>query len=131
MVDIDWMPKRWWSFYCETRRVLLESLGYKLVRINKHPGPSGRGLHVWLHISGPHLTDYEKNKFQYLIGNDDPIRAKLNHHRTWRGLAGFWNKLFSKKHRIQENMPKRCRQCRVRRAVHELATRDEIWRKPD
>jgi len=127
MVDVDWLPQRWWSFYVETRRILLEALGYKLLRVIKHPGPSGRGLHVWLHVSGPPLNDYELNKFQYIVGMDDPIRAKLNHHRTWRKLEGFWNKLFSRKHRVQDLKPKRCQKCRLRRAIHGLAVKDDLW----
>jgi len=126
MTDIDWLPARWWNFYVETRRILLEGLGYKLNKVIKHPGPSGRGIHVWLHIEGPALTDYELNKFQYIVGMDDPIRAKINHHRVWRGIRGFWSKLFSKKHRVRE-LPKRCQQCRYARFIKELATKDEIW----
>ena len=108
---------------------MLEALGYELIRIIKHPSPSGRGLHIWFHFRGAKLSDYELNKFQYIIGMDDPIRAKLNHHRTWRGMEGFWNKAFSVKHVLRQNKPKRCLRCRPRRFLHELATKDELWKE--
>jgi len=126
MIDIDWMPKPWLKFYEKTRRLLLEALGYEVTKFIAHPSPGGRGIHVWIHIKGKPLTEMELLKFQYIVGGDDPIRSKINYRRVRRGIKGFWNKLFSIKHRLK-SLPKRCRKCRIRRAVMEWESKEEIW----
>ena len=127
MIDIDWMPKPWIKFYEKTRRLLLEALGYKVTKFIVHPSSSGKGIHVWIHIRGKPLTDMELLKFQYIVGGDDPVRSKINYRRVRRGIRGFWNKLFSRKH-VLKNLPQRCRKCRIRRFIMELEGDEEIWK---
>ncbi|MEM2293383.1 MAG: hypothetical protein QXX41_08920 [Nitrososphaerota archaeon] len=125
MLDIDFMPKPWYDKWLETREVMLNHLGYKLTKAIKHPSPSGKGLHVWLHIKGPPLTDMEKVKLQFFMG-DDPVRSKINYRRVRRGIKSWWNKLFSVKH-VRAKPSKRCMNCRILRAVKELEGEEEIW----
>jgi hypothetical protein len=128
LTDLDFMPKPWLDFYKETRRLMVEGLGYKLKRIITKPSPQGKGLHAWIYIEGPPLTEMELLKFQYIIGADCHTRSRINYRRVRRGLKGFWNKLFTVKHKIKQ-LPKRCQKCRIRKAVWELAEKDEIWKE--
>lgn len=127
MIDVDWMPKSWWASWVETREALLNKLGYTLNGVIRKPSPSGKGIHVWLYVEGPVLTDMQKLRLQYLSG-DCIVRCKINHKRVLRGIRGFWNKLFYFKHRIRQ-LPKRCQKCRIGRAIQELETKDERWLK--
>jgi len=127
MTDLDFMPKPWLDFYKDTRRLMVEGLGYKLNRIITKPSPQGKGLHAWIYIETPQpLTEIELLKLQYMVGGDCHTRSRINYRRVRRGLQGFWNKLFSIKWK-KKPLPKRCQKCRIRRAVWELALKDEIW----
>jgi hypothetical protein len=127
LIDIDWLPKSYVDFYIKTRKMLLEGLGYKLNKVIIKPSSSKRGIHVWLHIYGKPLTDQEKVKYQYLVGADCHIRSMINHRRVWRGIRGWWNKLFDIKHTIKPR-PKRCQKCKIIQTLEELADRDdEYW----
>jgi hypothetical protein len=126
MIDVDWMPKPWWLDWVETRKSILEGLGYQLTKTIRKPSQSGKGLHVWLYIeTHKPLTDMEKVKLQYLLG-DCIVRSSINYRRVRRGIKVFWNKLFSIKHKLQP-LPKRCQKCRIRLAVAELEEKDEKW----
>jgi hypothetical protein len=126
IMDIDYLPRKWLPFYEETRRLLLEALGYKVTRFIVKPSNSKRGIHVWIHLEGKPLTEMELLKFQYIVGMDDPVRTKINYRRVWRGIRNFWNKCFNHKHKIKE-LPKHCLECRLRRYVAELEGEDEVW----
>jgi len=131
LIDIDWLPKSYVDFYIKTRKMLLEALGYELRDVIIKPSSSRRGVHVWLHIYGKPLTDQEKVKFQYLIGNDCHIRSMINHRRVWRGIRGFWNKLFEIKYAVKPR-PKRCQRCKIIQVLEELADKDgEYWFKEE
>jgi hypothetical protein len=127
LLDVDWLPKRWWNEWVETRKAILEKSGLKLNKVIRHPSSSRRGIHVWLHVESEQpLTDWDKVKLQFFLG-DCPIRSMINHRRVWRGIRGFWNKLFAVKHAIKPR-PKRCQKCKIIQALEELANRDdEYW----
>jgi len=55
----------------------------------------------------------------------------INHRRVWRGIRGFWNKLFEIKYAVKPR-PKRCQRCKIIQVLEELADKDgEYWFKEE
>ena len=92
-IDIDFKPpKPWLEEWIETRRNMLEHLGYEIERISIFD--TKRGIHAYIKIKQK-ISDEETNKLQFLLG-DDHTRVKINQWRIKRGIKR-WNKLF---HRV-------------------------------
>lgn len=92
-IDMDLHPsKQWMQFYKETRKTMLEKLGFKLAGMKVFK--TRRGIHIYMTIKGRKITDKEKNMFQWLLG-DDHTRVKINQWRILKGIP-HWNKLFHK-----------------------------------
>lgn len=95
-MDIDFLPEEsWMKLYKETRVMMLESLGFKLVEIIEHKS-SYKGIHIFMHIEGRELSSKEINMLQWIVGNDDHTRCKINAWRIERGIL-HWNKIFDRK----------------------------------
>lgn len=92
-IDLDIKPpKEWMVIWYVTRNLILEQLGYKVVKtIQKE---TQRGLHIYIHLDKP-VDDETANMLQFLLG-DDHTRVKINQWRIERGVKR-WNKLF---HRV-------------------------------
>jgi len=93
-IDVDYLPpKSWLREWIETRKTILESLGYKVKRIDIFKS-SKRGFHAYIQLDRP-IPPQTLNKLQFLCG-DDPTRVKINNWRIQRGIKD-WNVLY---HRV-------------------------------
>ena len=94
-IDIDHKEpfEKWKDEWIETRKKLLEFLGFKVEYMEIYKSGSGRGYHVYIKID-KELPDEEINKLQFLLG-DDQTRVVIAMRRIERGVK-YWNVLFSK-----------------------------------
>ena len=93
-IDVDYLPpKQWLEQWIQTRKTILESLGYKVKRIDIFKS-SRRGFHAYIQLDRP-VPPTTLNKLQFLCG-DDPTRVKINNWRIQRGIKD-WNVLY---HRV-------------------------------
>lgn len=93
-IDIDMRAApNVWELWVQTRSLMLESLGYKVIRTVKHN--SRKGWHVWIHLNQD-VTDYEKALLQFLCG-EDYRRSRLNFYREQNGQFKDFNLLFNHK----------------------------------
>jgi len=88
-VDKDLRFDRYWDDaiedYKRAIKAILEEFGYPVIKINHSVSSSGRGLHFWVLIdSEDGISDEEKNKLQFLLG-DDETRVMINHKRISTG----------------------------------------------
>lgn len=82
------------DLFIQTRRAILESLGFKLLEHRYFQ--TERGMHFWFTAYGDEIDDRTKNLYQFLLGDDDH-RFDINRRRLERGIP--WNKanvLFSR-----------------------------------
>jgi len=96
-VDLDKREpfERYKEKWIETRKLILEHLGFKIYHIDYELSGTGRGYHVFFICdSERELTDDEINCIQFLLG-DDIGRVAINIKRIERGIK-YWNKMFSK-----------------------------------
>jgi len=92
-IDMDIKPpERWLNAWIETRKVLLDHLGFTWISYDIFK--TTRGTHIYIYIK-EHLPDAEINRLQFLLG-DDYTRVKINMWRIEHKIP-FWNKLF---HRV-------------------------------
>lgn len=92
-LDVDYYPpRRWLEDWIKTRKAILETLGYKVVRVDIFKS-SRRGFHAYIQIDKP-VSAYTLNRLQFLLG-DDSTRVKINNWRIKRGIKD-WNILYEK-----------------------------------
>jgi len=116
-IDIDFIPPaHWLSVWKDTRKVMLEHLGYDVENIIVDKSSSGKGIHVWIRINAGVLSDADLNMLNWLMG-DDQTRVKINLMRIERGEKE-WNKLFSS---VLWTRPvdEKCIKCKIRKYVTE------------
>ena len=116
-LDVDWKPpKKWREEWIETRKLILNHLGYKVVKVVEEPSSSRRGSHYWLHLDKK-VSDMTLVRLSYLLG-DDETRTRINFLRVKRGIKN-WNKLFSKV--VWRSEPNEiCKKCHLRKRVIEI-----------
>lgn len=121
-VDMDWLPpKDWLEEWIETRKSILEGLGYEIKDVIKHKSGSGTGWHFWFHLDKDVEKPKEKLKLMWMLG-DDETRVKINFQRIERGVEN-WEKIFSKilgKHDLRSE---KCKKCRMAKYVREAVGR--------
>ena len=118
-IDIDRRIDKWgWmEDYERAVRAVCREFGLKVVDFIWSASSSGKGIHVWIHVEGPELSDEELNKLQFLCG-DDRTRVYINRMRIKRGVQ-YWNKLFSRV--LWEKYDRgKCRECKLRKILKEL-----------
>jgi len=108
--------REWQRLFKETRVAIVRALGNDFSDIIIRPSPSGRGVHVWVHLKKPIVTDEEWLLYSLLLG-DDPGRVYINSLRVKRGIKDF-NKIFSK-HLWRKPLDEKCEKCWLRRWVFE------------
>lgn len=128
-VDSSLLPK-WRRDWIKTRRAIAEALGYRVKRViirpSGEPWPPSKPrqkpkhYHAWIWIETPKpLTDLEKLKLQWLLG-DDYGRCWINYLRITRRKTPLWNKIFS--HILwRRPLPEQCRRCSLRVNLERLA----------
>jgi len=130
-VDSSLLPL-WKEDFIQTRKAIVESLGYKFIRaIIK---PSGEPLpwktqpqeqkpkhyHVWIWIETPKsLSDMEKLRLQFLLG-DDYGRCWINYLRITRRKNALWNKIFGYI-LWRKPLEEPCKSCHLRKYLEEMA----------
>jgi len=117
-VDSSLLAKNveWQRLFKETRRAIVRALGNEVADIVLRPSPSGRGVHVWVHLVKPLASDEEWLMYALLLG-DDPGRVYINSLRVKRGVREF-DKMFSK-HLWVKPTDEKCEKCWLRRWVLE------------
>jgi hypothetical protein len=93
-IDVDIrMSKHMLHRWIETRKRMLESMGYHVVDINyrytKH------GMHFWI-ILEEKLDSYTRAMLQFIAG-DDHRRCFYNFYRARMGVFDYYNALFGVK----------------------------------
>jgi len=137
-IDSSLLPL-WQKEWIETRKAILESLGFKLekaiIRPSGEPAPwlteeqkrkigKGKGYHAWLHIETPKpLTDLEKLKLQFLLG-DDCGRIWINYLRITKRKAPYWDKIFAYI-LWRKPLDEKCQNCSLRKYLEEIARSEE------
>jgi len=92
-IDIDVkFDEGWFGYWIETRKIMLESLGFKVLRVFSHE--TKKGVNFFFHIK-PDCDNELINMLQFLLG-DDHTRVKINAWRITRGIK-HWNKIFDRK----------------------------------
>lgn len=92
-VDIDVkLDESWFIRWIDTRKSMLDSLGFKVTMVFQHETTKGRNF--FFHIK-PECCDEEINMLQFLLG-DDHTRVKINAWRIKRGIK-HWNKIYDHK----------------------------------
>lgn len=115
--DVDsTLLARWKKQYVETRKAMLESLGFKLNRYIIRPS-SKRGYHCWWHIEGKPLDAMGILQLQFLLG-DDIARCWMNFLRIKRGVP-FTDKIFSIVV-YRAPLDEKCERCKIRRILYEM-----------
>lgn len=124
LIEEDGWEEKW----IETRKSILKIMGFKLIDYIRKPSQyrdprtkemiKGRGFHQWFHCEGPEITEEEKVKIQWLLG-DCSGRAWLNLVRVRRGVP-LWNKIFSFVF-YKKPPSKKCLECGLRRRIIELS----------
>ena len=85
------LGKKQMKKYIQTRKAIIGSLGYELLRYRVEPS-SKRGHHFWWICKGKNLLPSQINFMQFLLG-DDWGRCLINSRRIKRGVKE-WNKIF-------------------------------------
>jgi len=118
-IDIDKPIDEWgWlTDYKRAAKAVLKEFGLKTEKIIVRKSPSGKGLHVWLHLNKP-LTDIERVKIQFLLC-DDPGRTWINRLRVLYRKNPNWNKLFSEA-KSMANLDPQCQKCRLRKTLQKI-----------
>lgn len=125
-MDTDVIDERGWEKdWIETRRLILKYLGFKLIKWIKQPSlyrpkkklKKGRGYHYFFHCEGPKITNIERIRTNFLLG-DCSGRVFLSKLKAERGEEIF-EKLFSEV-RYRKPPSKRCSECRLRKNIIEL-----------
>jgi hypothetical protein len=102
----------WLQDYQKAVKAVLAEFGYKAERIIVRKSPSGKGLHVWIHLNHPIPSDMEKLKLQAFC-YDDMGRVFINRLRVLYRHLSNWNKLFSEAKAVA-NLDPKCEKCRMR-----------------
>ena len=93
-IDIDTkVPRKLLNEWIETRRVILQYLGYNVRNIIITE--TTHGYHAWIYIED-HVDSKRKAELQFLL-DDDHRRAQLNLMRAELNAFDEFNALFSKK----------------------------------
>ena len=123
-IDMDTPIDEWgWiEDYKKAAKAILETFGYKLKAIVTRKSPSGRGLHIWLHIDKP-LTDIERVKIQFLL-LDDPGRTRINRLRILYRNNPNWNKLFTEAKTLA-NIDEKCEKCKLKNTLKKIMEMEE------
>ena len=117
-IDVDYpFPEKWFEEWQNLKTAVLNQMGFKVEKIIVKKSPSGRGKHLWIHITTPKpLTDMEKLKLEWLMG-DQQARVWINLQRIKRGVKK-WDKLFTRHLWVKPPDPK-CRKCHIRKFIEE------------
>jgi hypothetical protein len=93
-IDVDLaMDRPLWQKFLETRKAIIEELGYILVDVKV--AKTSKGFHFWFHLEET-LRDKEMCDLQFLLGDDQP-RCRFNYLRNDAQVFPHFNALFSKK----------------------------------
>lgn len=110
--DWGWLPD-----YTRTVNAVLSAFNLKVKKIITRKSPSGKGLHVWIHLNKP-VTDMDRVKLQFLC-LDDPGRTWINRLRVLYRSNPNWNKLFTEA-KAMANLDPQCLKCRLRNALQKM-----------
>ncbi|MGV9141653.1 MAG: hypothetical protein ACOC1X_01805 [Promethearchaeota archaeon] len=80
-LDLDWKAnENWMHDFIETRKSMLEGMGYEVNDVIIRESGSGEGYHLWIFISPEVKSDMTILKLQWLLV-DDLTRCKINYER--------------------------------------------------
>jgi DNA-binding transcriptional MocR family regulator len=99
-IDLDVkVPQEWLEKWFETRKIMLETLGYSVDRINWVE--TQKGYHVWIHLKNE--VDFDTIELLQFLCGDDPKRVffTLQRHIHTNDRQDF-NLLFNFKIQISE-----------------------------
>jgi len=97
-IDVDvQMDKEMLELFIKTRKVILDFLGYKLIKINYKK--TNKGYHFWFIINDD-VTPREKWILQFLLG-DDHDRVMYNQIRLFVDAFDDFNALFVRKYKLR------------------------------
>lgn len=117
-IDLDTRIDKfgWLDDYKKMVADIMQRFGYSVNRIISRASPSGRGLHIWIHVKGPEIKDERiRNKLQMFCG-DDNTRVWINQMRIEKGIP-LWSKMFSKVIWKRPNDPKYLMRMKKRQLV--------------
>ena len=113
--------------WISTRRMILNNLGYELVKYMRHKSKTrdpktkelkdGRGYHYFFHCIGKEPSPLERVKINFLLG-DCPGRVFISLLKVKKGEPMF-EKIFSEV-RYRKMPSKRCMNCSLRKNILEL-----------
>lgn len=123
-IDIDKPIDEWgWlDDYKRAVKAVLSEFNLKAEDIIVRKSPSGKGLHIWIHLDKP-LTDIERVKLQFLC-LDDAGRTWINRLRVLYRHNPNWNKLFSQAKNVA-NLDPKCQKCRLKRTLQKIAEEEK------
>jgi len=118
-IDIDAPIDEWgWlEDYIKSADAVLKAFGYKLIGTVIRKSPSGRGLHIWLHID-KQMADIERVKMQFLL-LDDPGRTRINRLRVLYRDNPNWNKLFTEAKALA-TLDEKCEKCKLKNTIRKI-----------
>jgi len=80
-LDLDFKAnKDWMHEFIETRKSILEGMGYEVSDVIIRESGSGDGYHMWIFISPDVKSNMKILKLQFILG-DDQTRCKINYSR--------------------------------------------------
>ena len=103
LVDIDIkLHSELLKKFIETRKLILNFLGYAVTKINYTE--TDKGMHFWFHLAKP-VDKYTLWELQFLLG-DDHNRVRYNLMRLELDTFDKFNVLFNKKKRYKRKRKK-------------------------